>query len=183
MSDAEAGVGAHLDLGTYSLDAIAGLKASADSLAAQFKAWIDEEQAYQYGALDISLGGNGTTDSVPTDLAISLGGPPVGKMWEIRQLYLGGLSPATTAVGTVAVLVASSSVQVTTGGVAPSYSMSTVDFFTSPSARFYSARQVPLHFPEQLFLVVHAGTDSTVYVANGTALETPDRRVKGAVQL
>ena len=87
MSDVEAGVGASLDLGTYSLDAIAGLKASADSLAAQFKAWIDEEQAYQYGALDISLGGNGTTDSVPTDLAISLGGLVGGG--EVREQFQG----------------------------------------------------------------------------------------------
>lgn len=183
MSDLSAGAGAHLDLGPVSLSALVDLQTSVNTLAKAFSDWKQQEADYQYGAVDITLTGAGSTNAAGDDLVFSVEGPPEGYMWEIRSLSVGDNIPGTACTGTAYFFKGASrpiGSPVATGG-SQLTTINWVDWTganggTMPAVAFYSARQIVLHAPDRLWVCIVGGNASNQFVVNGSAIETPDRR-------
>jgi hypothetical protein len=187
MSDLEAGAGAHLELGPVSLGAILNLQAGIESIAKAFSDWRQAEADYQYGAIDVTLTGAGTTDASKDDIVFCLGGPPQERVWEVRQLSVGANSPATGSLTGVAYFMRGASQPLAspfaTGGAQLTMINSVYSPPSIPNWAFYSARQIVLHAPDRLWCVIVGGNASTQFVVNGLAIESPDRRRAQTVQL
>jgi len=187
MSDLEAGVGGGLELGPISLKAIIDLQAGMTSLKQVFTQWKDEEAIYQYGTVDVTLTGAGIVDSSKDDAVMCLGGPPETYMWEIRQLAVGANSPATGSLTGVAYFMRGATRPLASPAATGGSQLSMINSIDSPPSipnwSFYSARQIVLHAPDQLWCVIVGGNASTQFVVNGLALESPDRRRRSVVEL
>jgi len=177
-----AGVGADLELGPLTLDALAGLRASVDTLQTTLRKIRDMEEMYAQGGIDIELGGVASTASSVVDIVIGLGeNPAVGRMWELRSLAVSPTNPETTVTGT-AYLLRSPTVPLLNGG--PPMGGQLLDIATSiPAVAFYSQRQVVVHNPNKLFVVITGGSASTQYVVRGTVIDVPDIARRGRVDL
>ena len=96
----EAGLGAHFELGPVSLAAMAGLTSATQQLAKAQSDWIEQEKEYQrLGPVFVQMLASGTVDSGSDPLIMDLGGPAAGRVYEVRQLIVGGLLWSTTVAG------------------------------------------------------------------------------------
>ena len=179
MSDLSAGAGAHLDLGPVSLSALVDLQTSVNILAKAFSDWKQQEADYQYGAVDITLTGAGSTNAAGDDLVFGVEGPPEGYMWEIRSLSVGDNTPSVTCTGK-AYFFRGASRPIGSPAATGGSQLTTINWVylaaAIPTATFFSSRQIVLHAPDRLWVCIVGGNVSNQFVVNGSAVETPDRR-------
>lgn len=166
----DAEVGANVELGSFSLAAIAGLGATLDGIHQQLRKLHDLEEAYQFGGVQVKLANNAIADSNSDTIEIGLGGPAYGRLWQVRSLAVGGPLWTTTVAGSALVIL--SSVKQT----APPTS-DVVDVAGGlPSVAQYSTGQIVVRHPNHLKIVILTPTASTQYVAGGYATDMPDKR-------
>ena len=180
MSDAEAGIGAGLELGPVSLKGLLDLQASINGLTKIFTQWKTEEGAYEYGALESVIQGSGVY-ATATDLVLDCGGPNQDRMWEVRRLAVGAPNPETAVAGVAYFYVSAhqpSKAQPTIMNFVDwtGYTGSATFDTELPSVAFYGTRQVVLHAPNHLFCVINSGVNLQQYAVSGMALDFPDRR-------
>ena len=165
----DAGLGANLDIGHASFQALIGLKASVDDLAAAVKRIERIEELYQQiGPVDHQLNGSGTAPASGS-LFISLGSPAPGRFWILRRLIVGGVTWVTTAAGAANVYASPSRPD------GAGLSMMVDNASSLPNKAFYSSRQVTVHQPSHLWVEVTTPTAGQTYVATGLVEELPDR--------
>ena len=93
-----------------------------------------------------------------------LGGPTVGRQWEVRGIRVGGLTPSTTAAGVADVYISASGT--------PASTADWVDRASAlPLPATYGAGELVLHERELLVLVVSGGTSGQVYVASAAVTD------------
>lgn len=165
-------VDAEVDLGPLVLESIVGLKASFDSVAKELRKARAEEEAYQFGAVEIPLSG-AEVSAASGNLVISLGGPSVGRLWQLRRLAVGGGVWTSTVAGQVLVVISSS-----TASQTPPLANIVDQAGTLPNIATYSTRQVVIRHPNRLFVVIITPTASTQYAVGGSVTDYPDRRVR-----
>ena len=163
-------IGGGVELGSTSLGVIAAVGAKFDGLAAQVRKLLAEQDAYEFGAVEVALRGAATSTASGATVVIDLGGPAYGRLWQVRRLVVGGAQWGDTAAGTALVVVApNASATPPTSDVA--------DFTaTIPNSAFYSTGQVIVRNPARLYIVVLTPTASTTYAVGGAATDMPDRR-------
>ena len=168
----EAGLGAHFELGPVSLAAMAGLTSATQQLAKAQSDWIEQEKEYQrLGPVFVQLVASGTVDSGSDPLIMDLGGPAAGRVYEVRQLIVGGLLWSTTVAGTGQILVQPNSPP---PNVVPPLGLMEDVAATLPNVAFYSSGQFRVMHPNHIFVVIVAGTASTTYQASGDAFDVPN---------
>lgn len=97
---------------------------------------------------------------------LSIGGPTQGFFWYVRNLVVGGLSPAIAAAGTADVYAIAGGTPTIAGGVAGLGLGDWRDRAAAlPSVAYYGRGEVSLRMNERLYVVVTGGTASQVYVA------------------
>ena len=168
----EAGLGAHFELGPVSLAAMAGLTSATQQLAKAQSDWIEQEKEYQrLGPVFVQMLVSGTVDSSSDPLIMDLGGPAAGRVYEVRQLIVGGLLWSTTVAGTGQILVQPNSPP---PNVVPP--LGTVQDVASslPNVAFYSSAQFRVQHPNHIFVVIVGGTASTTYQVIGDAYDVPN---------
>ena len=172
MSDLNAGAGAHLELGPISLGAIAKLTTAMESQQQALADWVALEKDYQRtGPVFVQLAGSVNIDASSDPGYIDLGGPAVNRVWEVRQLVIGGITWATAVNGNAYVLVQSSSPNANN----PAGIGSTQDHAAAlPSVAFYSSGQFRVRNPNHIFIAILSGSASTAYQAVGDAFDLPD---------
>lgn len=94
-------------------------------------------------------------------VVLDLGGPSQGRVWEVRNLVVGGALPTTVVAGRADVFVS--------GAGASQQPNSLLDWrdyaSTLPNAALYGAGDLALIYPENLFVVLTGYTVSTQYLA------------------
>jgi hypothetical protein len=165
-----ADVDAEVDLGPLVFELMGGIKASLDSLASAIKKMRDNEEAYQRGAVQVVLRGSAMSDSGSDTLEIGLGGPPYGRLWEVKSLTVGGGLWTTTAAGQALVVVSPAR------SLTPALTDIVDQAGTLPSVAYYSTRQLVVRHPNHLRVVFLTPTASTQYAVGGQATDLPDRR-------
>jgi hypothetical protein len=166
----EAGAFGGVELGELSLGAIVGVGAKIDGLAAQVKKLLAAQDAYQFGAVEVTLRGAATSAASGATLVLDLGGPSYGRLWQVRRLAIGGAQWGDAVAGTALVVVAANI------NTAPPVS-DVADFSaTIPNTATYSTGQVVVRNPDRLYLVVLTPTAGTLYAAGGAATDLPDAR-------
>ena len=163
-------IGGGVELGSTSLGVIAAVGAKFDGLAAQVRKLLAEQNAYEFGAVEVALRGAATSAASGATLVIDLGGPAYGRLWQVRRLTVGGAQWGDTVAGTPLVVVApQASTTPPTSDVA--------DFSgTIPNTAFYSTGQVVVRNPARLYMVILTPTASTTYAVGGAATDMPDSR-------
>lgn len=175
---AEAEVGTSLQLGDLLLGAKVDILAKLNDIHSRLKSIEELEARYeQEGPVQVNLQGNASTAAgTVVPIFIDLGGPTFGRVWEVRQLAIGGLTWATTAGGTAQIQVAS----VVQNAAAPVGTLQDVAG-SLPEIAFYSAGQFRVVYPNHIFVVIVGGTAATQYTAGGDALDLPDRPTRAVV--
>jgi hypothetical protein len=172
----DAGVGADIELGGFSLQTMLGMAASLDGIHTQLKELRNLEEAYQFGAVRVKLTGVATTDAAGDSLEIGLGGPQYGRLWQINSLVIGGVLWTTTVAGTALVFLTA------TKTVTPALPDIVDEAGSLPSVSQYSTGQIIVRHPQHIRLVVLTPTASTQYAAGGWATDMPDRRTRIEVE-
>lgn len=169
MTDLE--LGGSVQLGDFLVGAKVDLIAKLDEINTRLKSIEEIENRYQReGPVQVNLQGNASTLAVVATIFIDLGGPTFGRVWEVRQLAVGGLTWATTVAGTAQIQVAPA-VQ---NAAAPVGTLQDVAN-ALPEIAFYSAGQFRVVYPNRVYVVIVGGTASTQYSAGGDALDLPDK--------
>lgn len=117
-------------------------------------------------------------------LALNMGGPQQGRVWRIRSIAVGGLTPTTTEAGRADVFIAESAQQVVTGapgsgsqpgaggvifasGLAPGSLGAWRDQSTVlPNVAFYGLGDLSVLTGQQLWVVFSSGTATDQLIAN-----------------
>ena len=168
-----------LDIGFF-----ADLTATLGGLRDQIKAdrdWRDKNRraaAFAEIPVDrplLSMGAFPTSGIV----AFDLGGPDLGRIWLVRRIAVGGITPTTTAAGRADVFVSAiPPVDPVTGGTGGGGTLTgtalragvTAEWrdqaTTLPLAAQYSNRQIVVNPNESLWIVISSGTVSQQYVVN-----------------
>ncbi|MHB1475314.1 MAG: hypothetical protein ACYCV4_17165 [Dermatophilaceae bacterium] len=163
-------IGGGVELGSTSLGVIAAVGAKFDGLAAQVRKLLAEQDAYEFGAVEVALRGAATSTASGSTLVIDLGGPTHGRLWQVRRLVVGGAQWGSVVAGTALVVVGgSASITPPTSDVAD-YSAAI------PNVAFYSTGQLVVRNPSRLYMVVLTPTASATYAVGGAATDMPDRR-------
>lgn len=166
----EAEGGGGVELGAFSLKTLVGIAASLDGIQQQLSRLRRYEEAYQFGAVEIALRGAGQSSSGGATLAIDLGGPSYGRLWQIRRVAIGGALWTSTVAGSALIVVSPNQV------TAPPMSDVADQAATLPNVGFYSTGQLIVRHPNHLFVVILTPTVSTVYGVGGAATDLPDSR-------
>jgi hypothetical protein len=168
----EAGLGAHFELGPVSLAAMAGLTSATQQLAKAQSDWIEQEKEYQrLGPVFVQMLASGTVDASSDPLILDLGGPASGRVYEVRQLVVGGLLWSTTVAGVGLVLVQPNSPP---PNVVPGLGGAEDCASSLPSVAFYSSGQFRVMHPNHIYVVIIGGTASTTYQVAGDAFDVPN---------
>jgi len=113
---------------------------------------------------------------IPTptaDAVIDLGGPTQGRVWDLRNLIIGGLNWTTTAAGSALVVVAAQQPARASDVGLPAV----VDqAATLPLPAGYSRGQIRLYYPDRLYVIVQLGTQAQEYVAGARLEEYEEAR-------
>lgn len=127
---------------------------------------------------------NSATFSSSGVLGLSMGGPEQGRVWRVRSIAVGGVTPTTTEAGRADVFVANAPVQLFAGGPASGSQPGAdgVVFATAlapgslnnwrdqttvlPNVAFYGLGDLSVHAGEQLWVVFSSGTSTDVLFAN-----------------
>jgi hypothetical protein len=166
----QAGLDGDLELGEFSLKALAGVQASFDGVLQHLKKIQKNEEAYQFGAVEVALRGSATSDSGSDTLVIDMGGPANQRLWQIRRLTVGGALWTSTVAGSALVVVS------TTTSLTPALPDIADQAATLPNVATYSTGQIIVRNPNRLFVVFLTPTASTQYAVGGSATDLPDRR-------
>jgi len=171
---AEAEVEAGFSIGDFFLGAKVDLEAKLDTVIEHLKSIEARERRYQEeGPTFVNLVGAVSLGSgSPPPTSIDLGGPTYGRVWEVRQLIVGGITWATTVAGTAQFVIAASPPGGTSAAAIPVNSLQDVAG-SLPSVAFYSAGQFRVIHPNHVYVVIVGGTASTVYTVGGDALDLP----------
>lgn len=96
-----------------------------------------------------------------TDLVLAFGGPQEGRFWYVRRAVAGGVTWATSAAGTALLVVdAMPPVNAAAVGIGSVYD----EAASLPLPAFYGRGEIPLRYPEQVFIIVQGGTNAQLYV-------------------
>jgi len=164
------GVDAGVELGPVSLGALAGIHAGINSLTELLRNIRKLEEAYEFGAVQVRLSGSAISDSAGDTIAIGLGGPQYGRLWQLRSLAVGGSLWTTTVAGSALVVISP------TKNLTPALTDVVDQAASLPRPALYSTGQVVVRHPNQLCVVILTPTGSTQYAAGGYATDMPDKR-------
>lgn len=167
----DVGAGADLELGPISLQAIAGLGASLDSMTTALKALRQVEKAYQFGSVEVALRGSGVADSAGDTLIIDMGGPSHGRLWQLRRIAIGGVTWDTMVGGSA--LIIQSANQPSKKPPLPDIADAVASL---PTNGFYSTGQVIVRHPNHLFVIIDSPDETVNYSVGGQATDMPDSR-------
>jgi len=159
------------EVGGFSLDAIVGLKASLDGLTTELRKRRQMEAAYQGGAVEVMLR-NAAVSASTGNLIMGLGGPPYGRLWEVKRLTVGGALWTSSVAGQAIVVISPAS-----GQTAPPLNDVADQASTLPNVAYYSTRQLVVRHPNHLFIVILSPTATTQYSVGGQASDFPDKRL------
>jgi hypothetical protein len=165
-------VGGGIELGEFSLGAIAALGASVNSLAKEMDRIKKEQDAYQYGAIEVRLGAS-SVSAASGNLVIDLGGPGQFRLWEVKRLTVGGGLWTDTVAGQALVVVSSSN-----PSGAPALTDVADQESSLPAVASYGTRQLVVRHPQRLFVVFVTPTATTQYAAGGAATDFPDKPLR-----
>ena len=169
---AKAELDGELDIFGTHLEAILALGVSLDNHTAELRKLLKAQDEYQKrGPLFVPLQGQVTIDANGDPGVIDLGGPAYGQDWEIRQLVIGGLTWATTAMGNAIAAVQSSAPPI---NQTPGLSAIQDHAASLPSVAFYSANQFHVRHPNRVYIIILSGTAGQQYQAAGDAFNVPD---------
>lgn len=168
-------VGGGVELGEFSLKALAGVEAAFDGVMEQLKKVRRNEEAYQFGAVEVVLRGSATSDSAGDSLEIGLGGPAYGRLWQIRRVAVGGVLWSTSVNGSALLVIGS------TKNLNPPLTDVSDEVASLPSNSFYSTGQLVVRHPNHLRVVILSPSATTNYAAGGSATDLPDKREKISV--
>ena len=166
----DAEVGANVELGSFSLAAIAGLGATLDGIHHELKRLRNLEEAYQFGAVKVRLSNSGSSDSAGDNLEIGLGGPAYGRLWQVNSVVIGGNLWTSTVGGTALLYVAATKM------ATPPLTEVVDEAGSLPTVGQYSTGQIIVRHPSHLRIVILSPTASTAYAAGGWATDLPDNR-------
>ena len=117
-------------------------------------------------------------------LALNMGGPQQGRVWRVRSIAVGGVTPTTTEAGRADIFVAETAAQVLAGapaaGSQPGHGGFTFNTglaagstgrwrdqtTTLPNVAFYSRSEMTVKAGQLLFIVFSNGTSTDLLVAN-----------------
>jgi hypothetical protein len=173
-------IGGSLNVGEASVGALIALKASIDGLNGNVEKlralYLRAEQNYQARNQNfVPLFGSATSSAGSTPLTIDLGGPNHGRLWEVRQLVIGGATWASVVAGNGIISIAPSAPPGGTPGLAGIQDQAT----TLPSIAFYSAAQFRVRNPNRVFVTIISPTATTLYEAAGDAYDMADLPATG----
>lgn len=166
----EAEVGGGIELGEFSLKALAGVQGSFDGVLHELKKIAKYEEAYQFGAVEVALRGSASSDAAGDSVVIDLGGPAYGRLWQLRRLVVGGALWTSTVAGSALVVV---STQRSSTPPLPDIADQAPSL---PNVATYSTGQVIVRNPNHLYVVFLSPTASTLYAVGGAATDIPDSR-------
>lgn len=177
---AEGAIGAGLSIGEASVGTLVDLKLSIDGMCDQVKRLHERyealEKRYQFaGPVQLQLR-TSVVSPGSGNAAFGLGGPKVGRLWEIRRLLIGGALWSSTVAGTAEIYVTSApaSQALNSRNLADMVDQASGTTPPLPSKAFYSSGQLILRFPQELHIVLVSPTASTQYVASGAGYDMPD---------
>ncbi len=160
----------------FSVDLMAGLKASIGDLAAQTR------RANQLKLASIPIDYrrvNNVIIPTPTAAAgIGLGGPQQGRVWLVRRIIVSGLTWGTAAAGTAEFYAGAIPSMLAASTRDASLLMDESAFI--PNKAFYSNRQVVIKSPETLHIVIVGGTAGQQYIAS-SQIEDYDESALGGL--
>jgi len=166
----EAEVGGGIELGEFSLKALAGIQGTFDGVLQHLEKIARYEEAYQFGPVEVALRGASQSNANGATLVLDMGGPSYERMWQVRRLVVGGSQWTSTVAGSALVVVSPN--QVTT----PPLSDIADQASALPLLAFYSTGQLIVRHPNHLFVVILTPTISTNYGVGGAATDLPDKR-------
>lgn len=143
--------------GGLSVDFFLDLGATLGSMAETMKADRDERESHLPPSNEVLF--KAGTFPAAGNLVLDLGSVPLGRVWQVRRLIVGGVTVTTTATGEAFAFAQ---------GAAPADLNLTncVDIFpTLPAVSRYGTHQLFLIATEHLFVVVTAGTVGQQYAA------------------
>ena len=146
----------------------------ARAIRAELEQRRQAERSYSQRAVTLAPITVGRVSPASGNLYLELGGPPVGRVWELRRLTVGGPTWETTVAGSLDLLVMPSQPAYDGQSAAASLAMLIDHASVLPAVAFYSAGQVLLRPGERLYAVVYSPSVSTYYAASGTCLSYPD---------
>jgi hypothetical protein len=98
-------------------------------------------------------------------IALDTPGPPAGWYWYVRRICVGGLTPTTTAAGRADVYASAMDLRVFVNNT----QMSMLNWIDQaqqlPLCGSYSAGELFVLWPEQLFVIIDNGTNGQAYTA------------------
>lgn len=159
----------------------ADLSLSIDGLRDEVKKSREPRRPPQPIERALSNAGNFPSSGV---MALNMGGPEQGRVWQVRSIAVGGATPITTEAGRADVLVAMTAAQVlanittagsqpgaggvylATGFVAGSLNSWRDQATTLPNVAFYGLGDLAVHASEQLWIVFSSGTNTDLLIAN-----------------
>lgn len=139
---------------------LGSMRESLDALVAASKKPARQPYAFRLAA----------TATAPASgfVVLNLIGPPIGEVWHVRKIVVGGMTRTTVANGSADVIVSATDISAATS-LAQLGLADEVDFTpTLPNKAFYDPRMVPVRYPERIFVCISGGTNGQVYVANVT---------------
>jgi hypothetical protein len=167
----ETEVAGGVELGPFSLKALAGIAAGIDTMNKRLHNIAKREESYQFGAVEVMLRGS-CVSATTGNLIMCLDGPSYGRLWEVKRLTVGGALWTSTVGGQAIVVLSPASGQVT-----PATSDVADQAASLPSVAYYSTRQLTVRHPNRLYVVILSPTASTQYAVGGQATDLPDKRV------
>lgn len=133
---------------------------------AQQTAWIQRASDRPRNVL-FGFSGVCPTPTAPFTLASTeVGGigPQQGEIWNLRACRIGGVTPTTAATGRGDTYRSGSD---PTAAGATGSTLNWVDqAATLPLVAYYGSNEVPIHYPDNFFIVITNGTAGQQYVAN-----------------
>lgn len=160
---------AELGIGDVHLRALVDLGSEVASVKKVMQRALDLQALYQFAGKNVKLQGTATSDSSGDTMTIGLGGPAVGRKWEVQRIVVGGVQWTSTVAGSALYVIGGD-----THNTAPALPDIVDETASLPKMAFYSTGQIVVRNPQHLYLVIVAPTASTQYAAGGQALDLPD---------
>lgn len=168
--------------GGAGIDAIVGLSLKVGKLADGMDDERRREREYrrQLVPVDYPITAAATFPA-SGNLGLGLHTPPEGSVWLLRRLYVGGVNRNVAAAGSVDVY---NTAMPALAAAIELPAANLVDYSLSmPNTGTWSNRQVAIHNPEHLVVVILGGTPGQVYVASGTVESYSEAAYKSIFEL
>ena len=143
------------------------LKANLDILskaeAEQKRRWEDEDDALPVTARIIGSGVGPASGS----LIFSCDGPALGRIWALRRLAVGQVSPTTATTGAAYFFAGSDTTDASQLGL----NQWVAYMSTLPAVAYYANEQILLKYPEKLICLITTPVSTDTYIVAGFALD------------